>query len=183
MIRIDDEQGESWRSSSILSFWEIQYWEEMHGSRQASSVHLFSSERGPDAGAVCVRLPAKSINSVPVRKVNKLGFRTQTPGPEIQKVRPERPIRPGGAPICPAASGPAHPARRSPYMPGRRPNHCRRPGITRPTRCPPVGPGLPLLILRVVCDDVVHELLVLRTEGGGFAVSQDDFSFQAFLNG
>ena len=47
MIRIDDERGESARSSSILPFWKIQYWKEMHGGRWGSSVHLFSSESGP----------------------------------------------------------------------------------------------------------------------------------------
>ena len=66
---------------------------------------------GPGAGTVCVRLPAKPMKSVTVRKppglenqkrwpgrrrgsrltarkANKFGFRTQTPGPEIQKRRP-----------------------------------------------------------------------------------------------
>ena len=47
MIRIDDERGDSARSSSILSFWKIQYCKEMHGGRRGPSVHLFSSESGP----------------------------------------------------------------------------------------------------------------------------------------
>lgn len=45
------------------------------------------------------------------------------------------------------------------------------------------GPALSFPILRVVPDDVVHELLVPGAEGSGFAVGQDDFRFQAFLNG
>lgn len=34
MIRIDDERGEGGTSLSILSFWKIQYWKEMHGGRR-----------------------------------------------------------------------------------------------------------------------------------------------------
>ena len=47
MIRIDDERGDSASSSSILPFWKIQYWKEMHVGRRGPSVHLFSSKSGP----------------------------------------------------------------------------------------------------------------------------------------
>ena len=74
MIRIDDERGDSASSSSILPFWKIQYWKEMHGGRRGPSVHLFASESGPaliraggknretDAGPLKNNVPA-SIDS------------------------------------------------------------------------------------------------------------------------
>ena len=46
MIRIDDERGDSSHSSSILSFWKIQYWKEMHGGRRGLpciSFHLIAA--------------------------------------------------------------------------------------------------------------------------------------------
>ena len=48
MIRIDDEQEKMKRSSSILSFCELWWYEVMHEGRRAPSVHHFSFERGPN---------------------------------------------------------------------------------------------------------------------------------------
>ena len=82
----------------------------------ASSITFFCIRGGPDAGAVFVRRSAKPMNSVSVRKppglkygkrrpgrrrglrtpagkANELGFRTQTPGPEIWKTAARTPAR------------------------------------------------------------------------------------------
>ena len=79
----------------------------------ASSITFFCIRGGPDAGAVCVRLPGKPMKSVFVRKppglkygkrrpgrrrglrtpagkANELGFRTQTPGLKYGRRRPGR---------------------------------------------------------------------------------------------
>ena len=45
MIRIDDERGEMWCSSSILSFWELGWERE---ARRAAPLRAISSERGPN---------------------------------------------------------------------------------------------------------------------------------------
>ena len=45
MIRIDDERGGMWRSSSILSFWELGWERE---ARRAAPLRAISSESGPN---------------------------------------------------------------------------------------------------------------------------------------
>ena len=79
----------------------------MHEVEKQGAMHHFSSERGPGAGSVCVRLPAKPMDSVFVRKPRGLKFRKGGPG--------------AGGPPGPAehlhARPEAPPVRRSPYMP------------------------------------------------------------------
>lgn len=45
MIRIDDERGEMWCSSSILSFWEIGWERE---ARRAAPLRAISSKNDPN---------------------------------------------------------------------------------------------------------------------------------------
>lgn len=52
MIRIDDERGEMWCSSSILSFLELGWERE---ARRVAPLRAISSERGPN--------PARTSNS------------------------------------------------------------------------------------------------------------------------
>lgn len=65
MIRIDDERGEMWCSSSILSFWELGWERE---ARRATPRRAISSERGPNpARTVTYSVQVQAPPDVPAR--------------------------------------------------------------------------------------------------------------------
>ena len=97
MVRIDDERGKEGSSSSILSILGFMMvrsdaWnkktgahastlemELMHETEKQGAMHHFSSEPGPAAFTVCVRIPGNPMKSVSVRKPR--AGNSEKPGP------------------------------------------------------------------------------------------------------